>query len=162
MVTSEQAMLRQWAERACARREHSRASLRRKLIERGATHLDASAIVDHLVAEGFVDDERFARAYLHDQFHFSHWGVAKIMEHLRYEHGVGEETLRAVREVISPAEEAAALVTLLLPRLRSAELPLTTVSRAKLACFARQKGFAYTIFGVALQTALNELENEQE
>ena len=147
MASSKQATFRQWAERACARREHSRASLRRKLIERGATHLDASAIVDHLVTEGFVDDERFARAYLHDQFHFSHWGVAKIMEHLRYEHGVGEETLREVREVISPAEEAAALVTLLLPRL---------------ACFARQKGFAYTIFGMALQTALNELENEQE
>ena len=154
--------LRHWAECACARREYSQATLHRKLIERGASYVEATTIVDALVAEGFVDDLRFARAYVHDQFHLSHWGVTKIMEHLRYEHGISEDTLRLVRDLISHDDEEAALVALLRPRLRGIARPLTLAARAKLACFASRKGFAYERFAGALRQALNELEYEED
>jgi regulatory protein len=48
------------ATRALARREHSRRSLRQRLLGAGVTPEDAEAVIEELCQAGLVDDGRFA------------------------------------------------------------------------------------------------------
>ena len=49
------------ATRALARREHSRRSLRDRLLRAGVSQVDAEAVIDELGQTGLVDDGRFAQ-----------------------------------------------------------------------------------------------------
>ena len=43
----------------------------------------AEKIVARLVKERFIDEERFARAFVRDKFRYNHWGRVKIELELR-------------------------------------------------------------------------------
>lgn len=73
------------AQAYCARSEHCAADVRRKLIEWG---VEESAdffdfIEQNLRAEGYLDDERFCRAYVHDKVAYQSWGRVKIQAGLQ-------------------------------------------------------------------------------
>ena len=67
-----------WAAARCARQECSRRDISTKLVGKGATAAEAREVVDRLVGEGFIDDARYARAFVADKFRFEHWGRVKI------------------------------------------------------------------------------------
>ena len=57
------ATLRAKALELLARREHSRLELRQKLAQRGFTATDIEPVLDALVAEGLLDERRYAELY---------------------------------------------------------------------------------------------------
>lgn len=65
-------------EEACVRGEQCSHDILRKLARRGVSGATAEKIVAHLREGRFVDDERFARAYVRDKYLFSRWGRRKI------------------------------------------------------------------------------------
>ncbi len=157
-------VLHEWAALACARREYSPLAMKKKLLSWGATELVADKLLSQLSDEGFLSEERFARAYWHDQSSFAHWGAAKILYHLRYQHGIRAAVLEGLqRELAEQAEgeaEGDRLLFLLLPRIRKEALPLSSPVRAKLSRFAYQKGYSYEQYQTVLKQALSILENE--
>lgn len=75
-LTPEQALVR--CEEMCARAEHCSAEIRRKLWQWGVRTEDADAILDSLVDRRFVDDARFAAAFVRDRAEYAGWGRRKI------------------------------------------------------------------------------------
>ncbi len=76
----------EWISKAqvyCARAEHCAADVRRKLYEWGAPSDLFDGIEENLYANGFLDDERFCRAYVHDKVAYQSWGRIKIQAGLR-------------------------------------------------------------------------------
>lgn len=74
---------RQRLEALCAKAEHCRWELRRKLALWHIGPSDAEAIMEHLEDRRFVDDRRYACAYARDKFALSGWGRRKIEAQLR-------------------------------------------------------------------------------
>ena len=74
------------AARLCSGSEHCSSQIREKLLSWDATAEDAEDIIAHLIKEKYIDDTRFARAYCHDKFCYSHWGRVKIRQMLRRLH----------------------------------------------------------------------------
>lgn len=62
----------------CAGAEHSTGEISSKLMRQGLSAEETSRIVERLVADKFIDDSRFARAYVNDKIKFSNWGRNKI------------------------------------------------------------------------------------
>lgn len=62
----------------CAAAEQCTADWRRKFATYGLTREDAEALLDRLIDEGFIDDARYARAYVHDKVNYDHWGPLKV------------------------------------------------------------------------------------
>ena len=63
----------------CAKREYCTADVRRKALQR--LEFDAAAaeaVVSALVAEGYVDDRRYAAAYAREKSALAGWGPVKI------------------------------------------------------------------------------------
>ena len=79
--TPEQA-LRMLMER-CAKSEVAVSDARRSLVRWGVAEADRQRIVDTLLRERFIDERRYAEAYVREKTGLSRWGVYKIRAALR-------------------------------------------------------------------------------
>ena len=74
-----------------ARREHSRAELRRKLMTRGCAETVAEAVLNSLEDAGYLSDERYAEVYVRTRAEKG-YGPLRIRAELR-ERGVAESVI---------------------------------------------------------------------
>lgn len=72
----------QWATALCARSEQCRADVAEKLRRRGIDAHEAESLLDRLEDEGYISEERYVRAFVHDRFLFDRWGRLKIRQAL--------------------------------------------------------------------------------
>ena len=101
------------------------------------------SIIEQLVKERYVDDSRFAEAYVRDKARFSKWGKVKISYNLRVL-GVPDDIVRSALENNSACFAAEFLEDLL--RKRWDMLPESDSlerKRSKILRFALGRGFGY-------------------
>ena len=70
------------AERYCSGAEHCCLDVRAMLERHGAESGDIDRILKHLIKEGYIDESRYARAFVHDKVRFTKWGRIKIAQAL--------------------------------------------------------------------------------
>lgn len=73
-------------ESMCMRSEHCTGELQVKLLNWGLSSTDAAKIIERLVETRFVDDRRFARAFVRDKILLAHWGRYKVRQSLYTKH----------------------------------------------------------------------------
>lgn len=71
------------AEALCSRQEYCRSDIRKKLAKWDISPDDIEKIMAHLVAEKFIDENRYARFFVRDKFRFNRWGRHKIRWQLK-------------------------------------------------------------------------------
>lgn len=124
----------------CARSEQCTADLRSRLYRWGVPGQAAAHVIEQLENGRFVDDERFARAYVRDKYRFSRWGRRKI--------AAGLAAKRIPRHMISDAlgeiddeEYHAIMVAVLQAKARSMDDAVSYENRMKLLRFGASRGF---------------------
>lgn len=79
------------------------------MLERhGAEKPDIESIINNLVKEGFIDESRYARAFVHDKVRFAKWGRVKIAQAL-WQKRIPQDITDAALESIDYDEYLAAL-----------------------------------------------------
>lgn len=96
------------AEAYCSAAEHCRSEVRAMLERHGAEKPDIESIINNLVKEGFIDDSRYARAFVHDKVRFAKWGRVKIAQAL-WQKRIPQDITDAALESIEDDEYLAAL-----------------------------------------------------
>lgn len=89
------------AERYCSGAEHCCAEVRAMLERHKVEADDIGRILKHLVKEGYVDEGRYADAFVHDKVRFAKWGRVKIAQALWQKHipaDVADEALSHIDE----------------------------------------------------------------
>jgi len=76
----------------CSRQEQYSRHIREKLSEWGIPENDAERIIRKLKDERFLDDRRYAVAFVRDKFRFNRWGRVKISHMLRLK-GIMDEVI---------------------------------------------------------------------
>jgi len=71
------------AQSYCSLAEKCEYDIRQKLRTWGIGQTGSDAIIDSLLEDGYIDNERYVSAYVHDKLLFSHWGRTKIGISLR-------------------------------------------------------------------------------
>ena len=71
------------AQAYCAHSEHCAADIKRKLYEWGISADYIDFIEQNLYENGFLNDARFCRAYVHDKVAYQSWGRMKVQYGLR-------------------------------------------------------------------------------
>lgn len=87
------------AERYCSGAEHCCLEVRAMLERHKAESGDIDRIIKHLITEGYVDESRYARAFVHDKVRFAKWGRAKIAQALwqkRIPQAIADEALASI------------------------------------------------------------------
>jgi regulatory protein len=67
----------------CSRREFCCDDIRNKLSLWGIENDDAEKIIGILINENFINESRYATAFVRDKFNHNKWGKVKIAAHLR-------------------------------------------------------------------------------
>ena len=125
----------------CSHSERCPNDIYEKVISWGMSEPDAARLVGYLTREGYLDEGRYARAFVSDKFRFDHWGRLKISYALRAK-GIDDALIReAMDEKIAPDEYQQACADLLSSKLRTFDQPLSPNDRARLFRFAAQRGF---------------------
>jgi regulatory protein len=137
--TPQQAM--QSLMRMCARSEHSSGDALRLMKRWEVVDDDARKVLARLQAERFIDDRRFAEAFVRDKLNLSGWGAYKIKMALRAK-GVSREV---IDEVVSPMIEATdmkeRLEEIMQRKLRTLKYSSAYDAKTKLIRFAASRGY---------------------
>lgn len=78
----------------CDRAERDHLAARTRLSRKGTPPSVSEAILSALIAEGYLNEERFAKAFASDHYRLRRWGIVKI-EHALRSRGISEPNIRA-------------------------------------------------------------------
>ncbi len=82
-MSEEEMSLLSRAERYCSNEEQCRTSVRKKLSDWGASIELSGRIVNRLIDQGFIDERRYAHAYVSSKLRTQKWGRLKVVYQLR-------------------------------------------------------------------------------
>ena len=127
--------------RMCARSEHSSGDALRLMKRWGVADDEARKVLARLLTDRFIDDARYAEAFVRDKLNLSGWGTYKIKMSLRNK-GVSREI---IEEVVSPMIEATdmkeRLEDIMQRKLRTLKYSSTYDAKTKLIRFAASRGY---------------------
>lgn len=137
-MTPEQARLR--LEGLCARAEHCTHEIREKLRGWKIAPSEADKIVDHLLKHKFIDDGRFAAAFINDKIKFARWGQRKVIQALVLKR-IDRRTITRLVSEIDDETVGDNLLQLLEAKARTIPEAKTFEGRTKLYRYALSRGY---------------------
>lgn len=139
-LTQEQKIAFNKAAVLCSQSEKCTSEIQEKLKLWGLNDDDSQSVIDELKREKYIDDERFARAYVKDKFRFNRWGKQKIEFMLRAKK-IDQEILALAFEEIEEEGYADELLKLLEDKAKTIKAKDQYDKRNKLMRFAMGRGF---------------------
>lgn len=131
---------REKIQRYCAFQERSHQEVRNKLYSYGLYRSDVEEILSNLITEGFLNEERFARAYAGGKFRMKKWGRIKITHALEAK-GVSPNCIRIGLSEIDGQDYKISLRNLLVQKKDNLQEENVFVLRDKLSSYAIRKGY---------------------
>jgi regulatory protein len=131
---------RQKIYRYCAYQERSHGEVRDKLYTYGLYKDEVEEILSQLITDGFLNEERFAKAFAGGKFRLMKWGRIKIVHELEAR-GLTANCIKAGLREIPDDDYLTTLSELLQRKSEQSEEKDLFIKRDKVARFAIQKGF---------------------
>ncbi len=126
--------------RYCAYQERSHREVKNKLFEYGLRSTEVDETLARLITEGFLNEERYAKAFAGGKFRMMKWGRIKIERELEMEGLTPKCIARGLAEIDSK-DYSKALVQLLKKKSTLVTEPNPFKKKNKIAQFAIGKGY---------------------
>jgi regulatory protein len=142
----------------CDRAERCHQDVQQKLMRWEVPHFLAQGWISELIAENLLNEERYARAYVHDHVSFRQWGASKIKQGLRRK-GISKPLIDVVlRDLPAEDEEEQALVAGKRKWNQLKTKGPVKVQRMKLMRHLYGKGFSMDIMERVIPTIVQETD----
>lgn len=126
-----------------ARAERSSGDALRLMKRWGVDDNDAQRVLQRLIAERFIDDSRYAAAFVREKINLSGWGSYKIVAALRRK-GVDNRIIENALSQYGSVDMEERLQGLLEKKIKTVKYRDTSDLRAKLFRFAASRGYDYS------------------
>ena len=133
----------------CSLSEHCIKKVREKLVQWETPKEFIDTIIEKLLEQDYINEERFARAFVKDKFRFNHWGRIKIQTHLRALE-ISSENIAKAMEEINEQEYVEILDEIVEKKRKTIKKGTDYEIRAKLLRHALSRGFEYEIIASKL------------
>lgn len=137
-MSEEQALARLTA--LCASAEHCTGEMIDKMTKWEISEEAQARIMEHLVKNKYIDDERYCRAFVHDKMEYNHWGRCKIEQALYVKH-VDKAIQKTVLDEIPDEDFIDILRPLIVQKRRQTRANSEYEMNMKLMRFAASRGF---------------------
>ncbi len=124
----------------CSQQERCISEIRKKLVKWELNEEECNAIIDFLIKDKFIDEERFTSYYVKDKFRFNGWGKIKIKYQLRQKE-LPNNLIDNALEEIDLDEYLNRLAELLQGKLKQIKNKDLWQTKTALARFAQSRGF---------------------
>lgn len=128
--------------RLCARAEKSEGDARRLMRGWGVTEHDAEAVLARLVRERFIDDSRYAEAFVREKLRLSGWGEYKIRTALQRK-GIRREVIDTALSVVDRTAMVERLAEQLARKARTVKYDTSYELKTKLIRYGLSLGYDY-------------------
>ena len=126
--------------RYCAYQERSHQEVKNKLYDYGLYSSEVDELISRLITEGFLNEERFAKAFAGGKFRMKKWGRLKIEYELK-SLGLTRNCIGLGMKEIDAADYARTLKNLLKKKALQTTEENSFKKRDKVARFAIAKGY---------------------
>lgn len=137
----------------CSNREYCCDDIRNKLTSWGVGNPDSEKIIEVLIKENFINESRFATAFVKDKFNYNKWGKIKIVSHLKMKK-IPSDIIRDALDSIDHDLYIKSLNDLISVHKRTVKAKNQYELKAKLLRYGLSKGFESTL----LYDILNDLK----
>lgn len=135
----------------CSISEHCISEVDDKLQRWNVPANHRTEIIDKLLEDGFINEKRYAEAFVKDKFRFNKWGKTKIILSLKAK-GVSQEDIRNAIEIIDEGEYDEMLASILKTKLANLKYTYEYEKQGKLFKFAQSRGFETSVIERVLRT----------
>ena len=126
----------------CAQAEHCQYEMVEKMLKWELPEECQARIMERLVKERYVDDERFARAFVKDKIRYNKWGRRKVEQAL-WQKRIDADIRQRVLDEIDTDEYVEVLRPLLQQKRKSTKANSPYELQQKLIRFALGRGFDF-------------------
>ena len=144
----------------CAQAEHCQQEMRDKMRRWELDETTQNRIVARLIKERYIDDERYARAFVKDKIRYNKWGRRKVQQALWLKH-IDTDIQQRVLDEIDEKEYLDVLRPLLKQKRKSIKAESDYELNQKLVRFALGRGFGFDIIRQCLDVS-DEMEETEE
>ncbi len=128
----------------CAQAEHCQWEMLEKMRRWEVPEEAQARVMQRLVKERYVDDERYARAFVKDKIRYNKWGRRKVDQALWQKH-IDEDIRKRVLDEVDDEEYLGMLRPLLKQKRKSTKANSDYELNQKLMRFAMGRGFTFDI-----------------
>ena len=128
----------------CAQAEHCQQEMRDKMKRWEIDETVQNRIISRLVKERYIDDERYARAFVKDKIRYNKWGRRKVQQAL-WQKRIDDDIQRRVLDEIDEKEYLDVLRPLLKQKRKTIKAQSDYELNQKLMRFALSRGFSFDI-----------------
>lgn len=128
----------------CAQAEHCQWEMTEKMRRWELTEEAQARVMERLTKERYVDDERYARAFVKDKVRYNKWGRRKVEQAL-WQKRIDEDIRQRVLDEVDDEEYLSVLRPLLKQKLKSTKASNDYELNQKLMRFALSRGFTFDI-----------------
>ena len=141
--------------RLCARSEKSSGDALRLMHLWQVPQAERQGVLNRLLRERFIDDSRYAEAYVREKSRLSGWGARKIAVQLRQK-GVSQGVIAEALKQLDGDVELPRLVEKLRRKMRTTKYSSDYELRGKLLRYALSLGFDYDMAQSAVDRSVAE------
>ena len=145
----------------CASAEHCEYEMMEKMRKWEVEESDRERIMASLRQAKFVDDERYARAFVSDKVRYNKWGRRKVEQGLWAKH-ISEDIRQRVLNEVDDSQYKLVLTDLLKSKRRSIKAADGYEMNRKLIKYALSRGFDYSIIKQCLDYDDDTFEEDFE
>ena len=156
-ITEQEAYLQLAA--LCAQAEHCQQEMRDKLKRWGIDESAQERIIQRLINEHYIDDERYTRAFVKDKIRYNKWGRRKVQQGLWLKH-IDPEIQQCVLDETDENEYLSVLRPLLRQKQKTVKAQNDYELNQKLVRFAIGRGFTFDIIRQCLDVDEDDFETE--
>ncbi len=145
----------------CARAEKSSGDAYRLMARWGVEKSEQPKVLEQLIKDRFIDDERYATAYIRDKINLSGWGKFKIKSHL-IQKGVAKEIIDEQLDQLDRDKMGERLQEMIQRRARTTKYTTKFQLRDKLIRYGASLGYDFSSVSEAVNQAISEIKNDDE
>ena len=145
----------------CAQAEHCQQEMRDKMRRWGLDETVQNRIIDRLIKERYVDDERYARAFVKDKIRYNKWGRRKVQQALWMKR-IDADIQQQVLDEIDEKEYLDVLRPLLRQKRKTIKAENDYELNRKLLRFALSRGFGFDIIRQCLDVGEEDYSEDMD
>ncbi|MFT4533520.1 MAG: regulatory protein [Saprospiraceae bacterium] len=140
-------------QKICSVQDRCSSEIRTRLIEHGVYGDDLEQVLAELIVDNFLNEERFAKAYVSGKFKIKRWGKIKIRQGLKFRK-ISEYSIKKGMDEIDYDDYLSTITVLLEKKNANLRAKDKWDRLKKLTSYAQQKGYEYDI----IKEAISEIE----
>ncbi len=134
----------------CAYQERCPWDVQRKLAEKGIQGEQASQLIQELIDEEYINEERYARSFCRGKFRMKKWGKSRIQRELKMRQ-IPEKLITIGLSEIDPVEYYDTLLTQTEKKWEQTKESDLFKKKYKISQYLMSKGFEYDLIKEAIE-----------